>query len=510
MAFAYALLFIIRYGYAFGTGDHEEHLPPVYKLLNPNLYNNDFFMKGYLNEFNIRFYFIHTVYFLQYLIPINYLFFFGLILCIATLSYFWIKISYLLTQNYFASIITPLFMLFVFYSFTLGSNRITYNIFIAGVLAKVFASGGLYNFLNKKYIVSGLLFGVGTLFQILSAGQCFFITSVSMFFLYKEYKLKNILLFNASFFLVALFVIVPVFSSYLVPASNQEKQLFAAILYYFRAPWHYLPHKFPLADYVKYLTVFIPAVILIYRNVNANKFVFTFILVQTVMCIIYTIFIYGFNSYVLVKSQWFKSTLWVNALSCVFIVAFLTNRFKHINLHLLLNKFKVYYAIPIVVGVFFIVLFYTKNTSFQIIRNRIMFGNYPLTDLQKTHQWIKSNTPLDALFIIPPDDISFSCEAQRNLLVSPHAFIHNVSSTISWYKWYNKIYGVSVKNLANQKYRDVAVKNYKQTPIYNYADYRIDNISTRNADSIGFIVYRNSTYKITKINNSSSSTNKHP
>jgi hypothetical protein len=75
-----------------------------------------------------------------------------------------------------------------------------------------------------------------------------------------------------------------------------------------------------------------------------------------------------------------------------------------------------------------------------------MIGNIQKDDLILAHKWIATNTPVDALFVIFPEDVSFSCQAKRSVVVSPHAFVHKPDAAIHWYQLYSNVYGVTLEN----------------------------------------------------------------
>ncbi|MFN4083725.1 MAG: hypothetical protein ACK4K9_08850 [Bacteroidia bacterium] len=443
MALAYTLFFMLRYGYQFASGDHEEHLPPIYKLVNPSLYQNDFFMNGYESAFNIRFFFVQLFYYLQKFIDIEILFFSVWLLCLFSLGFIWQKIAYIVTENITASLLTPFFVLFVFYAFTLGSNHITYNILIGGVIAKVFASFGIYYFLKRRFVVSGFLFGFGALFQVLSALQPFVILALFLIFEFKKSELKNLIIFSSTFCIVGLFILIPVFGNYFTSVSVQEKRLFEQILFTFRAPWHYMPSAFTLGSYLKFLMVLIVVLAgIIKTKTNYKNVVLNFSVVFIVVAIIYSVTIELFNNFSLAKLQWFKASMWVCAFASVYASYFFSQLISKIN-----SSFKPKTIVIAALLFAFIFSFTVFNFSFpSSLRNKIKIGNYIKTDLEIVQQWINNNLANDALFITFPEDNSFSCNAKRSLVVSPHAFIHTVNRSIAWYYLYSNIYGVNFNN----------------------------------------------------------------
>ncbi len=64
------LLFIAINGYTVNCGDQEEHLPYVYKLLNPALYPSDYVVPVQTSIFTVRFYFAWLIYGLGLVFPV--------------------------------------------------------------------------------------------------------------------------------------------------------------------------------------------------------------------------------------------------------------------------------------------------------------------------------------------------------------------------------------------------------------------------------------------------------
>src|SRR6185436_7161469 len=57
------LLFFAFHGYSYNTGDHIEHLIPVYHKLDQGLFNNDFYFRNYnLYPVSVRAFYVEVVY----------------------------------------------------------------------------------------------------------------------------------------------------------------------------------------------------------------------------------------------------------------------------------------------------------------------------------------------------------------------------------------------------------------------------------------------------------------
>lgn len=475
----YVLLFLIRYGYSFATGDHEEHLPPIYLMHDNSLYPNDFFIEAYKQSFNIRHYFVLVFGNLcKWFTPEN-VFFTTWLLLLFVMFLFWQKIAFVITKQLAAAIIAPLLIFFVFYEFTIGLNRITYNLLIGGVVAKTLATCGIYYLFKKKYIYAGLLFGVGTLFQVLSASQPFIIASTVLLVQYKKVTIKNLAIFYGAYLVVAAFIIVPVLVSYTGNFNPIEVRQFNQIMYHLRTPWHHLPSYFPISDYLKFLLLFCLGLWLFIRNQTMyTKYIVYAMLVQTSIAVFYTVSIEIFSWYTPAKMQWFKSTIWVTAFCSIAIayglVKYLPERFLKIKY--LLSCF-------VVMAVWVGMVFTLPNAALAKFRNRIDFRLERNTDLDKMYAWIKQYTNKSAIFLIPPNDMAFSSRAQRSVYVSNHAFVHTHDATLNWFNKYSTLYGVSLPIPQNENFRSIALHHFYTNPVFNYANYCLYNKSIVKTDA---------------------------
>lgn len=456
-----AWLFMLRYGYQFGTTDHEELLPPLFQLSNPQLYPHDFFMQHYVQGFNIRFYFIKLFDALQMVLPLRDLFFITWVLCIILLSQVWYRIALLITNVTTSALIAPVAILFVTYGFTLGGNFITYNMLIAAVPAKVLASLGLLYFLQRRFLLASLAFGFGSLFQILSAMQPYFICVVIMMLSWRSYTFRQIfyMLFGAIIPLVL--VIVPMWQSgYFTGVTHAQKQLANQILFTMRIPWHHLPSAFGVSQYLKFLLLLSTACVVVYKmklhhSLQHVNTIILFIVIQLSIALLYLILVEPLGVLGFAATQWFKSSMWVVAFCSILL------------LHAVIHKFNIvlqpsYILIP----VWMLVVLSAAWVAIpdlpyaQKMRNRVHYHINQPTELAQMHTWIQQHTSEQALFHIPPDDISFASEAQRSTWVSTHAFVHRTASILDWHQRYAVAYGVSVDNLQATHFRQQALKHY--------------------------------------------------
>lgn len=498
MAITYVLLFMLRYGYNFASGDHEEHLPPIYQMQDAALYPGDFFMEAYNQSFNIRHFFVLVFGFLCNLFEPTHVFFFSWLVLLFIQMFYWQKITFKITNHLTAAYLTPLLLFFVFYQFTLGLNRLTYPMLIGGVVAKTFATCGIYYVLNKQYIKSGILFGIGTVFQVLSAGQPAALVGAVLLIAYQQNGLKPFAKFTVAYAAIAAFMVVPMLQNYTGTYSAQETDLFNQIMYHLRTPWHHLPSYFPVKDYVKYLLLVSIGIWLLVNQSHAyKKYLLLFILVQTAIAIFYTLSIELFGWYTPAKLQWFKSTMWVNAICCIAIAHFAA-RFLKVKCF----GFAAILTFTVATILATTSVFVVKQPLAEKLRNRIAYGlPENSNDLDEVYAWIRLNTNKSARFLIPPNDVSFSCKAQRPVYVSTHAFVHTHQGTINWYNRYKTLYHVSLPIPQNETFRTIALANFYQQPVFDYANYCLYNnaLTKTNAFSKLKTVYKNGDWVVAQI-----------
>lgn len=461
-----ALLFIFINGYYFNNGDQEEHLPYVYKLLNPALYPHDYLVPLQTTTFTVRFYFAWMLYGLGQLFPIPLSVFILHIFCISFTAYFIGKITVRATQVKESFLLAPVLALLLLNRFTVGGNNLMDVELTCSSFALVSGLAAFYSVMEGKNKQAGILVGIASLFQILMGIHLMILISVFIFIYSSRYKVSNLLRFLFFYCVISAFVIIPVFRHQFMLDSTYNQVLFYKILYVFRNPNHYLPDDFPVIDYLK--TIIWWAIILFSLSVPiiksfTNSFKGVLITVVT-GCIIY-ILILNFNNFTWVgKLQWFKTTVWVTLLGVVPVCNMIFN-FGGVRLF-----FKKYYnfLMKLVFPVCFILLIAITNCSYlpvDRLQHRYQIGNYKLSDLDKMHRWIADSIPVDAVILPLPDDDGFMCSAKRSIPIGFKAIIHEPYFLVPWYDQIIKIYGVGLDDkVGGQEVILKAIEKYGSRP----------------------------------------------
>jgi hypothetical protein len=477
-----AVLFILIKGYAFNSGDQAEHLPQIYRLFNPSLYKNDFFLTYYDQTFTVREYWVGFTFLIAKLINPEWACFLLLLISLSFVSLAWMKITELLTGNELTSFISPLFILIIFNGFTVGGNSLQANMFIGSVAAEVFACWGFVYFLKKNYFLSGLLIGIASLFQVLVGFQLFLILLIIQFceLYFNRKRIGAIVIFSLCFFLFAFPILFPILKRQFMSEYVYDQNLYHRILYVYRNVLHYLPSLFPIKDYLKLIFLCIVAVISI--SFVIRPFLFSFIrnimAIILVGCFAYYILLQLFHINAVGKLQWFKTTIWLNAICCICISDSIAHFLGKVNFEINIKHVNRVWFISIILGL--IIITQSAYLPLKSLQNKYHIGNYIKSDREKIHEWIKLNTAVDAMFLAPPDDDAFACEAQRPMVVNFKAVVHEPFFFMEWYKRMQDYYLVNFDEVGNNSAFKQAQFNYENTlkyPENNQARYRIDDVS---------------------------------
>jgi len=438
------LFSILLTGYQFNSGDQTEHLMPLYQLLDKELYIGDFFMNYYHETFSVRTYLIYLLYNISFITGVSIasflLYFFSTWLII----YSWVKISLYLTGRKMASFLTPFFLI-IFSGITLGGNSMIDPSLTSNTPAIAILSLAIYLFITFRYHVSYALVGIASCFHILAGIQIFTILIFTQIFL--QYRNEKRLKFDFKSALIFIFFSSPMWLPLLLlgiqnDSSTLIKEQFLETLFIIRAPWHYMPSTFPMKEWIGMSILIIAGIASSLANGSQPvRNLWPFSLVIIVGCGFYYILIEIFHYLPVGLTQWYKTTIWLNAASCVLISGAICQIGK-------LNIVPAYLIGPsrmIFIVVSTIIILFSSYLPIPFIQGKYQIGAYRESDLQKVHKYIKENTRKDAIFLVSPDNESFSCEAQRPTPVNYKTVIHDAQFFTDWKNKMRLFYGIEFR-----------------------------------------------------------------
>lgn len=485
------IAYLLCNGYLFNTGDQAEHLPQVYQKLNPSLYPNDFFLSYYNNTFTVRYYFVWLVYVFSVFFEVSQTCFIIYFICLyASIAGIYFLINHFYNNTVKTWLGVVLYLFFLRY-FTVGGNYLQDNMLVGSSIAEVLCIWGFIAYFKNNYYLSGLFCGLAALFQPLIGMQVALIIGIhiiSQQIITKQFNLKNILSFVLSFLVLALFILIPVF---LIQTQNNSSNQVEAnkILFEYRGALHYLPKLFPVKDYLLLGMFTLTAIGILAFKAKAERIHFVPIILSIVIiCMIVAAILFINPNSNIGKFQWFKTTVWLGLFCSIIILKVIpTKFFKIISL--------VFYPIIAI----FIIAITIENFSF----NNYSF-NKP-NSLQYTHNWIKENTPQTALFLTPPNDYSFNCEAQRSTAINYKAIVHETNYLIAWKNAMEKYYEMDFKKIEKLDCLPSAVRGFYNIDFSNYSNQEIDYVLISKSARIKTkynqiqVCYENNEYVVLKL-----------
>lgn len=497
-----AVVYIAVYGYLFNTGDQAEHLPQVYKMQNPNLFKNDFFVQEYMRGFTIRDYYVFIVSLLSAIAPVAWVCFVLHVFSVTFSAFGIFRITQKLSNNKLAPFITPLLALIVFYSFTVGGNAVHEVQFISSSLAWPLATWAFYKLLSGQYTAAGAFAGFATLAQPLIGLQAFMLIFAIIILQNKHIRFGTIVYSFLMYCLTAALVLFPLFLRQFFTPFKGDNELYLKLLYEFRNYNHYLPHLFPATDFAKFGFILLVGVGLLFKSTLNQKATLKqlFFLIFAGL-VVYTLAMETHILYGIGKLQWYKTTVWIAVFSSIII---------GIQLSVWLEKklykptlFK-YYRIGFTVlggGLLFLIL---NSALLTGLGEKYMVGNYTKSDLTLMHEWIEKNTDINAVILTSPVDEGFACQAKRAQPVCFKAIIHEPVYMLKWYALVTEVYGVTVDMAQGQKALKVANSLYKER---NYKEhitqqlninYRLDHAETcQYIANLGPVVHKQGNWVLT-------------
>lgn len=497
----YALLFLGVYGYFFNSSDLEEHLPLVYKLRNPLLYQSDYVTDYLYNNFSIRYFYAYTLFFLSHLIALPQLCFGLMVLALTVFSFYYMRLSFLIFKDDFTAILTPLAGLILLNKITVGGNTVFDNMLTCSVFASALCMAAFYYSFDGKTKTAMLLCGIATLYQPLIGMQVMLLLLIKNIVFQRNIG-RNLISGIICYLIPALFMLVPLFKRQFFDTSSGSDSYYYYILYVFRNPHHYLPSFFLLSDYLKNIFLVLFTAMLFFTQPSAynRQLMFMVITIISGMLIYYFLFD-KLNMQVLGKTQWFKTSVWLTLICGIFIARYLS------RLKFLLKVFRLKF-IHVTVFIITLFLFAAITHSARIpvtkFQSRYQIGVYHKSDLTLMHEWIKDSIPSDKIILSFPEDDSFLCEAQHPTPVAWKAIIHEPWFLKKWHHDFISLYHIEepirwektdFKTMAETGYNHF--NNPQLNSKYRIA-YRIDDITQSTVINSSSIVHLQGNYVLWK------------
>lgn len=417
------VLLIFRVGYYFGDGDQEEVLGQIlYKLGNAGL-ANDFLVSSVGGAWTVRtpFVFLMTLFGESNL---EFAFIAMHILVYVAMLYFMIRICRQFVNTQFA-LLTPLIAVVILYAKSPGANDLYSGHLIAESLSVLMATLALYYWLKDSFFIAGIGLLLGVLFHPLNGIQVFLLLLGASFLANRKEVLANWKSWSLPFTLSFIYIFwLQVQSS----SGGIGSELYFSLLVKFRNPHHYLPSHFPIEQIIGLLVMMV-LVGLIFRK--KNGFVRNWILLTLIGLVIFSLGAEMLENTMIVKTQWFKTTIWVRmwfAIACIYWL-------DRLNVKELSHTVQNASLVVLVLIAIYITAIRDGNSA---VLNWKGISNQSLLDIsEKCEQELEA----DALFIQPIGTTGFQYASKKPLFVSFKSVLHYPVFFAKWHGRLIPVYG---------------------------------------------------------------------
>jgi hypothetical protein len=451
-----AILFYIFclffHGYIYGEGDQIEFLSYTKYLLNPSLYPNDWYVQSIAHSLpNERLFLAFGLHFLgnQYL-ELG-VFFLHALSGIALFAA-WLRLE----GNSPWSLYFLLLLFVPFYAFNLGGNDLYYGIFAGSCAAKALGSWALVYFLEKRINIAYCFLAIATFFQPIVGAQLCLIFTLILAFKFGN-KASSIPLLRV---LGSVFMFVSTAGVWLVLLFlKQQKQVLSTDSYLdineFRASHHFFPAYFGLRNWLVLLPTFALGLVLYWVNFKKalieenekksweNNVIILFYCITILGLCCYTLGVSYFRLSLFLSTQWFKTTIWLKALSVLVLFQALKqqlNRLKGISWlrssHLLATCFLLCLCC--------LAPLHKMPQQFPFTA----YKNAPFFDISLQ---AKQKTPANALFVQAADVTWFKYWSERSSYIDHKPIVQLQQYLGTWYDRIRALYQIDLNDRRAKK-----------------------------------------------------------
>ncbi len=424
-------LLMIYHGYQYGVGDQSQILPCLFAQDHPEAYAGDHYVNAYLNSpVNERSVFHFFLRYLGYEQPWLVWLWHALMSVMMILA--WMRIVALgITSKGLQWL--ALALIFIAGSHTnMGGNELYYPILIPSLAAKCLASWGLYFWLKERYSLWALLLILAGWMQPLVSIQLFLLTFLSLtFHLVAGKQLRQLPWKPAGLYLILTLPWIYLLTRY--NGGHDDPAGFMDIME-FRLSHHFYPHSFGW-----FHLVFGGMLALVTLRFYRQRLKWFMVLIA-LGCLLYTIGVEVYRIPEVLYSQWWKTTIWLEAFAFIAITAQLEKVIQR-------PAFLIRSVIAMPLLLVLLVFSYRTFVPFQTRPIYLFPWSEKVTDEIDISRQAETLTPPDAIFIVPVDFTAFRWYAKRSQYVDYKAMLHQESFLKTWYKRMQEIYafGLSEK-----------------------------------------------------------------
>ena len=420
---------LIYQGYQYGQGDQSQILPVLHAQDHPGSYSQDHYVQSYLDaKINERTVFQSVFRYLGYQHP--WIVWIWHALWSITLILAWLNISSLGIKSKIYQYLAVTFIFILGFHTSTGGNEIYYDSVIPSLIAKALGSWAIYFWLRADYNPWLILLFVATLLQPLVGFQLFLLTVIALFVDHIIQKKTTDLPWKG----VVLLGMIIVPWIYFLSKNNgavNEPALFMDIME-FRLSHHFFPSYFGWQHLV--IGGMLGLIGVLFYKQRLRWFVLTIL----IGCIVYTILVEKYRMAGALYSQWWKTTIWLEALGCIAIAVGQEKGAPYLGIFTRKS-----WTGPILI--LLLVGTYRLSGWFGDKPDYLFPWDNKQNDAIDVSLQAKDLTPEDAVFIIPIDFTAFRWYSKRSLYVDYKALFHQEEFLQEWYRRIEGIYAYGLK-----------------------------------------------------------------
>jgi len=415
---------LIYQGYTYGSGDQSQILPVLKARDHPGLYPHDQYVQAYLHAgINERTVFQFLWRWLGYANPwIVFLFHAAasLALIAALLQISGLFLQRVFWQTLFVGVVLTLAM-----HVSTGGNELYYGSFIPSLPAKALAAWAIYAWLRRRYLRWAVLLAIAGLLQPLVGFQVFLLTSAAECIRtirkrsWREFPWQAILLY---LIVTAPWLVLLVMSN----GAEGHPAEFLEIMA-FRLSHHFFPGTWP---WTSFLVTGILAVWAI--SVWPDK-LRDFLVLVVVGCVVYMLMLRVSPRPVILYTQWFKTTIWLEA----FGILAMARTAERLTLHWRwLRPAGWFVAVMLLLGVG---LYRLSGWLGEPAEYVFPWSRKVSAEIRISRRAAELTDP-DAVFVVPYRFTAFRWYGERSLYVDYKAMLHQYDFLAEWYRRIQAIY----------------------------------------------------------------------
>lgn len=424
---------LIYQGYLYGAGDQSQILPCLYAQDHPGFYSSDHYVTSYLVAgINERSVFHFILRFLGY--QSSWMIWVWHVIFSMALIMAWIKIAELGIKRKVFQYLAVASILIVGFHTSVGGNELYYNSVIPSLVAKALASWALYFWLEGKYKhwIIGLI--IASFIQPLVGLQLFLITTFALLLTRLIEKAPRFIPWNWLMGYGAL-MLPWYFLLSRFNGGHSHPEFFMDIME-FRLAHHFFPGSF---GWFHWFVFGLMTVIVLRFYKHRLRWFMVLILLG---CIVYSIGVGIFNKPLILYTQWFKTTIWLEAFAIIAVFVWLEK---------LVTKTERWQKLWMLIPVIILLLVSTYRLSGWFGDKPVYMLPFVQTESAEVDIALLANlnTPEEAVFIVPVEFSAFRWYSKRSLYFDYKALFHNEDFLASWYQRLQNIFAFSIEDKAS-------------------------------------------------------------